>query len=117
MILDGWGYREEKEGNAVLAARTPNLDRLLKECPSCFLEASGEAVGLPEGQMGNSEVGHLNIGAGRVVYQDLTRINVSIRDGDFSKILFCLMQFRTLNSMIQACTLWDLSLTEAFTVT
>ncbi len=85
MILDGWGYREAEEGNAVLAARTPNLDRLLNECPWCFLEASGEAVGLPEGQMGNSEVGHLNIGAGRVVYQDLTRINVSIRNGDFFK--------------------------------
>ncbi|MDQ1251101.1 MAG: 2,3-bisphosphoglycerate-independent phosphoglycerate mutase [Euryarchaeota archaeon] len=83
IILDGWGYREAKEGNAVLAARTPNLDRLEKECPWCLLEASGEAVGLPEGQMGNSEVGHLNIGAGRVVYQDLTRINISIRDGDF----------------------------------
>lgn len=85
MILDGWGYREAEEGNAILAARTPNLDRLLKECPWCFLETSGEAVGLPEGQMGNSEVGHLNIGAGRVVYQDLTRINVSIRNGDFFK--------------------------------
>ncbi len=83
MILDGWGYREEKEGNAILAARTPNLNRLQKEYPSCFLEASGEAVGLPEGQMGNSEVGHLNIGAGRIVYQDLTRINLSVRDGDF----------------------------------
>lgn len=83
IILDGWGYREAKEGNAILAARTPNLDRLVNECPWCFLEASGEAVGLPEGQMGNSEVGHLNIGAGRVVYQDLTRINISIRNGDF----------------------------------
>jgi 2,3-bisphosphoglycerate-independent phosphoglycerate mutase len=85
IILDGWGYREAKEGNAILAARTPNLDRLIKEYPWCFLEASGEAVGLPEGQMGNSEVGHLNIGAGRIVYQDLTRINISIRNGDFFK--------------------------------
>ena len=85
MILDGWGYREAEEGNAILAARTPNLDRLLKEYPWCFLESSGEAVGLPEGQMGNSEVGHLNIGAGRVVYQDLTRINLSVRNGDFFK--------------------------------
>ncbi len=83
MILDGWGYREAKEGNAILAARTLNLSRLQKEYPSCFLEASGEAVGLPEGQMGNSEVGHLNIGAGRIVYQDLTRINLSVRNGDF----------------------------------
>lgn len=85
MVLDGWGYREAKEGNAILAAITPNLDRLVKEYPWCFLEASEEAVGLPEGQMGNSEVGHLNIGAGRIVYQDLTRINLSIRNGDFFK--------------------------------
>ncbi|MCQ1534249.1 2,3-bisphosphoglycerate-independent phosphoglycerate mutase [Methanosarcina sp. KYL-1] len=83
MILDGWGYRLDGEGNAILAARTPNLNSLLEKYPSCFFEASGEAVGLPEGQMGNSEVGHLNIGAGRVVYQDLTRINLSIREGDF----------------------------------
>jgi 2,3-bisphosphoglycerate-independent phosphoglycerate mutase len=83
IILDGWGYREAIEGNAVLAAKTPNLDHLMEEYPWCFLEASGEAVGLPEGQMGNSEVGHLNIGAGRIVYQDLTRINLSIRKGDF----------------------------------
>ena len=83
MILDGWGYLPDGEGNAVLAARTPNLDRLVEKYPSCFFEASGEAVGLPKGQMGNSEVGHLNIGAGRVVYQDLTRINLSIRNGDF----------------------------------
>lgn len=85
VILDGWGYREAREGNAILAARTPNLDHLKEEYPWCFLEASGEAVGLPEGQMGNSEVGHLNIGAGRIVYQDLTRINLSIRKGDFFK--------------------------------
>jgi 2,3-bisphosphoglycerate-independent phosphoglycerate mutase len=85
IILDGWGYRDAEEGNAVKAARTPNLDRLLKEYPWCFLKVSGEAVGLPEGQMGNSEVGHLNMGAGRVVYQDLTRINISIKNEDFFK--------------------------------
>jgi 2,3-bisphosphoglycerate-independent phosphoglycerate mutase len=85
IIFDGWGYREDKKGNAVLAARTPNLDRLEKEYPWCFLKASGEAVGLPEGMMGNSEVGHLTIGAGRIVYQDLTRINISIKNGDFFK--------------------------------
>ncbi|MCG7854148.1 MAG: 2,3-bisphosphoglycerate-independent phosphoglycerate mutase, partial [Methanosarcinaceae archaeon] len=83
MILDGWGYSPDGKGNAVLAANTPNLDRLVKEYPSCILEASGEAVGLPPGQMGNSEVGHLNIGAGRVVYQELTLINRSIKNGDF----------------------------------
>ncbi len=85
MIFDGWGYREAKEGNAVLAARKPNLDRLQKEYPWCFLKASGKAVGLPDNLMGNSEVGHLNIGAGRIVYQDLTRINLAIRNGDFFK--------------------------------
>lgn len=68
-----------------MAARTPNFDRLEKEYPWCFLKASGEAVGLPDDLMGNSEVGHLNIGAGRIVYQDLTRINISIRNRDFFK--------------------------------
>ncbi len=82
-ILDGWGLREEKKSNAILLAETPFWDVLLEEAPMCRLEASGLAVGLPEGQMGNSEVGHLNIGAGRKVYQDLTRINKSIQDGDF----------------------------------
>ncbi len=82
MILDGWGYSPRTEGNAIASASTPNLDRLFATCPSSLLQASGEAVGLPEGQMGNSEVGHLNIGAGRVVYQDLTRINQSIRTGE-----------------------------------
>ncbi|MBW6469846.1 MAG: 2,3-bisphosphoglycerate-independent phosphoglycerate mutase [Methanosarcinaceae archaeon] len=82
MILDGWGYLPSKDGNAILAANTPNLDRLVATYPTSILEVSGEAVGLPEGQMGNSEVGHLNIGAGRVVYQDLTRINRDIKTGD-----------------------------------
>jgi 2,3-bisphosphoglycerate-independent phosphoglycerate mutase len=85
MILDGWGYSTEEYGNAVMAARTPVLDSLLERYPSCLIEASGESVGLPEGQMGNSEVGHLNIGAGRIVYQDLTRINKAIKDGSFFK--------------------------------
>lgn len=85
IINDGWGYRKSKEGNAVLAARTPNLDQLVKEYPCCLLEASGEAVGLPKGMIGNSEVGHLTIGAGRIVCQDITRINVSIKNGDFFK--------------------------------
>ncbi len=82
MILDGYGLREEKEGNAILAAKTPNIDALLSY-PHSVLQASGRAVGLPEGMMGNSEVGHLNIGAGRIVYQDLTRISKSIEEGDF----------------------------------
>ncbi|OAG28701.1 2,3-bisphosphoglycerate-independent phosphoglycerate mutase [Thermodesulfatator autotrophicus] len=83
IILDGWGYREEIEGNAIRLAGTPNLDALKETYPFTLLKCSGEAVGLPEGQMGNSEVGHLNIGAGRIVYQDLTRINMAIKDGSF----------------------------------
>ncbi|GAB4297498.1 MAG: 2,3-bisphosphoglycerate-independent phosphoglycerate mutase [Desulfuromonadia bacterium] len=83
MILDGWGINPNRENNAVLLADTPNLDRLLATCPHTSIMTSGLAVGLPEGQMGNSEVGHLNLGAGRVVYQDLTRITKAIDDGDF----------------------------------
>jgi len=83
MILDGYGLSEHVEGNAVLAARKPNLDKIFREYPNTVLDASGMSVGLPEGQMGNSEVGHLNIGAGRVVYQSLTKITKSIADGDF----------------------------------
>ena len=83
MILDGWGINPDPKGNAVAAADTPKLDRLFSTYPHTTLCCSGESVGLPEGYMGNSEVGHLNIGAGRVVYQDLMRINLSIRDGSF----------------------------------
>ncbi|MFC0525523.1 2,3-bisphosphoglycerate-independent phosphoglycerate mutase [Pontibacillus salicampi] len=83
IILDGYGMRDEEYGNAVKHAHTPNFDRLWNEYPHTQLTAKGEAVGLPEGQMGNSEVGHLNIGAGRIVYQSLTRVNMSIREGDF----------------------------------
>ena len=82
MILDGYGVRDEVAGNAI-SNNTPNLTELQKKYPYTTLEASGEAVGLPDGQMGNSEVGHLNMGAGRVVYQELTRITKSIKDGDF----------------------------------
>ncbi|MCI8993538.1 MAG: 2,3-bisphosphoglycerate-independent phosphoglycerate mutase [Eubacterium sp.] len=83
MILDGFGLNEQTEGNAVKAAVTPNLDQLMATCPFVKGNASGMAVGLPEGQMGNSEVGHLNMGAGRIVYQELTRITKAIEDGDF----------------------------------
>ena len=83
LILDGWGVREGAPDNAIAAAETPNWDRLWTECPHALLETSGEAVGLPAGQMGNSEVGHMNIGAGRIVYQELTRISKAIDSGDF----------------------------------
>ncbi|MEJ8307348.1 2,3-bisphosphoglycerate-independent phosphoglycerate mutase [Saccharibacillus sacchari] len=83
IIMDGFGLREGVEGNAVAQAKKPNYERFWNKYPHTTLTACGEAVGLPEGQMGNSEVGHLNIGAGRIVYQDLTKITKSIRDGEF----------------------------------
>lgn len=85
IILDGFALRDEDKGNAVTHAKKPNFDRFWNEYPHATLQASGEAVGLPEGQMGNSEVGHLNIGAGRIVYQSLTRVNVAIREGEFER--------------------------------
>lgn len=83
IILDGFALREETKGNAVAHANKPNFDRYWNQFPHATLTASGEAVGLPEGQMGNSEVGHMNIGAGRIVYQSLTRVNLAIREGEF----------------------------------
>ena len=83
IIMDGWGWREAEEGNAVRLARTPHVDALMAHYPSTLIQASGPWVGLPEGQMGNSEVGHLNLGAGRVVYQDIMRIHRAVEDGSF----------------------------------
>jgi 2,3-bisphosphoglycerate-independent phosphoglycerate mutase len=83
LVLDGWGYRAEREGNAIAMANVPTWDRLWSRAPRTLLEASGEAVGLPCGQIGNSEVGHLNLGAGRVVMQDLVRISAAVADGRF----------------------------------
>src|ERR1700747_3850251 len=83
IILDGWGYRAETKANAIALARKPTYDRLLREYPNTLLQTSGPYVGLPDGQMGNSEVGHLNIGAGRIVYMDSTRIELMIQNGEF----------------------------------
>ncbi|HVE80246.1 MAG TPA: 2,3-bisphosphoglycerate-independent phosphoglycerate mutase, partial [Gemmatimonadaceae bacterium] len=83
VVLDGWGYRAERDGNAIALASTPTWDALWARTPRTLLDASGLAVGLPEGQIGNSEVGHLNLGAGRVVMQDLVRISQAIKDGSF----------------------------------
>jgi 2,3-bisphosphoglycerate-independent phosphoglycerate mutase len=83
IILDGWGYRAETKANAIALARKPTYDRLLREYPNTLIHTSGPFVGLPEGQMGNSEVGHLNIGAGRIVHMDITRIDLMIRNGEF----------------------------------
>lgn len=83
LILDGWGYREDPTDNAILQANTPVMDRLWRDYPHSLISGSGMDVGLPDGQMGNSEVGHVNLGSGRVVYQDFTRITKAIQDGDF----------------------------------
>ena len=83
IIMDGWGYNTETQFNAVANAKTPVLDALSKEYANTLISASGLDVGLPDGQMGNSEVGHTNIGAGRIVYQELTRVTKAIQDGDF----------------------------------
>ena len=83
IILDGWGYSETSQSNAIKGANTPFWDKLWSERPHTLISSSGGNVGLPDGQMGNSEVGHMNLGAGRVVYQDFTRITKSIKDGDF----------------------------------
>ena len=83
LILDGWGHRDDPADNALAQARLPNWRRLLAECPHTLVHTEGKHVGLPDGQMGNSEVGHMNIGAGRIVYQDLTRVDAAIEDGSF----------------------------------
>lgn len=95
IILDGWGIGDKSASDAISAADTPFMDALLDTYPHATLKTSGEDVGLPDGQMGNSEVGHLNIGAGRIVYQELTRINKSIRDGEFQKNNVLLSAFDT----------------------
>src|SRR5258708_29280216 len=82
-ILDGWGYNPQTRGNAIAMARKPNMDRLAAEYPSTLIHTSGPFVGLPEGQMGNSEVGHLNMGAGRIVHMDITRLDLMIMNGEF----------------------------------
>ncbi|MGH9663238.1 MAG: 2,3-bisphosphoglycerate-independent phosphoglycerate mutase, partial [Bryobacteraceae bacterium] len=93
-VLDGWGYSPATDGNAIAAAQKPIYDRLLLEYPSTLVHTSGPYVGLPAGQMGNSEVGHLNIGAGRVIYMDVTRIDLMISSGEFFEhpVLLAAMQ-------------------------
>ncbi|MFT5577098.1 MAG: 2,3-bisphosphoglycerate-independent phosphoglycerate mutase, partial [Bermanella sp.] len=83
LILDGWGHRDAPEDNAIFHANTPTWDKLWSECPHSLISGSGPDVGLPEGQMGNSEVGHMSLGAGRIIYQNISRIDKSISDGDF----------------------------------
>src|SRR6201988_3443390 len=85
-VLDGWGFRAETKGNAIALARKPNYDELLRKFPNTLIQTSGPAVGLPEGQMGNSEVGHLNIGAGRIVHMDITRIDLLIANKQLDQV-------------------------------
>ena len=108
MVLDGYGLSDHKEGNAIAMANTPVMDKLMAECPFVKGAASGLAVGLPDGQMGNSEVGHMNIGAGRIIYQDLTRITKAIADGDFFKNEGTnLLQSKTARRMTPICIFGD----------
>ena len=83
IIMDGYGIRKETYGNAIAEAKKPHLDMLMSKYPTTLIQASGEYVGLPDGQMGNSEVGHLNLGAGRIVHQSLSLINKAVKDGTF----------------------------------
>jgi 2,3-bisphosphoglycerate-independent phosphoglycerate mutase len=108
MILDGFGFNDSEYGNAVKLADTPNLDKYFQKYPHNIVNASGLDVGLPVGQMGNSEVGHLNIGAGRIVYQDITRINKSIEDGDFFKNPVLLQAIENVKNNHSALHLWGL---------
>ena len=104
LVLDGWGYREKiTQDNAIEQGITPNWHNLLKTCPHCFVETSGLSVGLPDGQMGNSEVGHMNLGAGRVVMQDLPRIDQAIKDGSFAKNPVLNELINTLKANGKAC--------------
>src|SRR6478752_308546 len=85
-VLDGWGYRAETTGNAIALARKPTYDKLLKDFPNTVIHTSGPFVGLPEGQMGNSEVGHLNIGAGRIVHMDITKIDLMVANKTLDQV-------------------------------
>ena len=115
MILDGYGLNSNCEHNAVCEAKTPVMDQLMSQCPYVRGNASGLAVGLPDGQMGNSEVGHLNMGAGRIVYQELTRITKSIEDGDFFTVPEFLEAVENCKK-IRRCIFSALSPTEVSTV-
>src|SRR5881227_4285769 len=100
VIMDGWGLGKVKSSDAIQNANTPFVTSLYNKYPHTTLVTCGEAVGLPEGQMGNSEVGHLNLGAGRIVYQELQRINVAVRDGSFAKnpvLLNCITEAKKNN--------------------
>jgi 2,3-bisphosphoglycerate-independent phosphoglycerate mutase len=104
-ILDGWGHSDKKEFNAIAQAYTPNFDHLIKNFPHSLLECSGEAVGLPNGQMGNSEVGHITIGSGRIIYQDLPKINKAVESGELSRNLQLLNMIEDFKKSGKTCHL------------
>ena len=108
MILDGYGLNDKCEANAVCEGKTPVMDQLMSQCPFVKGQASGLFVGLPDGQMGNSEVGHLNMGAGRIVYQELTRITKSIQDGDFFEVPEFLQAVENCKKHDSALHMWGL---------
>ena len=116
MVLDGYGLNDRTEGNAIAMANTPVMDKLMKECPFQKGYASGLAVGLPDGQMGNSEVGHMNIGAGRIIYQDLTRILRILKMVHSLRTKNYLRQWRTARRMIRIFTFSDFYQMVVFTV-
>lgn len=119
MILDGFGVglEAEKRGDAIKAAKKPNIDKLFAENPVTKIGASGLDVGLPDGQMGNSEVGHTNIGAGRIVYQELTRITKSIEDGEFLRMRLSSRLLIMRLKRVRLSILWDFSQMVVFTAT
>jgi 2,3-bisphosphoglycerate-independent phosphoglycerate mutase len=108
-VLDGWGHRPDPKNNAILDARTPNYDRLIASCPQALIDASETFVGLPKGQMGNSEVGHMNLGAGRVAVPDLPRIDTAIEDGSLAKNQILIDFIATLKKTGGACHLMGLT--------
>ena len=116
VILDGFGHRSASEDNAILAARTPTLDRLWQEAPHTLVSGSGLDVGLPDGQMGNSEVGHMSLGAGRIVYQSITRIDQAITSGDLRPTACIWMPSITLWLPIKRSISWACYPPAAFTV-
>ena len=108
-IFDGWGFRTDPRDNAILDARTPNFDRLVATCPQALIDASESFVGLPKGQMGNSEVGHMNLGAGRVAVPDLPRIDNAIEDGSLAKNPLLADMIATLGKSGGTCHLMGLA--------
>ena len=117
IIMDGYGINQNTEGNAIVAAKKPHLDKLLAEYPHSQLSASGLDVGLPDGQMGNSEVGHTNIGAGRIVYQMLVKISKDINDGKITKTKLFQTLWMPLKLTANHFTLWDFFQTAVYTAT